>query len=98
MYELKYVGTINKRIAARCGDRRSDGSTGSGNFPAGRDKPDRSDGDLFRPLRDASVAPSANSGRMRRFARNYRRAAFCRDYVVKSFAVRQTIGANSLIA
>ena len=70
MYELNYVGTINKRIAARCGDRRYNaGSTGSDNFPAGgSNKSARSNGDLFRPLRDASVAPLANSGRMRRFA------------------------------
>ena len=69
MYETNYVGIINKRIAARYGDRSGDGSTRSDNFPAGgSNKSARGNGDLFRPLRDASVAPLANSGRMRRFA------------------------------
>ena len=59
----KYVGTINKRIAARCCVcRYSDGSTESDNCPAGgTDKSARSDGDLFRLVRNASFPPSANS-------------------------------------
>jgi hypothetical protein len=50
-------------------------------------------------MRYASVPTSANSGRMPPFRPKITVAPlFARNYVIKSFAIRQTIGANSLIA